>query len=55
MSPSSSSSPPPPVPEGGVPPLEQDLSVLLPHLQQHVEQLRHQEAEALQGGEDTEL
>lgn len=27
------------LPEGDVPSLEQDFSVLLPHLQQHVEQL----------------
>lgn len=36
------------VPEGDVPPLEQDLSILLPHLQQHVKQLGHRESVTLQ-------
>lgn len=40
------------VPEGDVPSLEQDFSVLLPHLQQHVKQLRHWEAITLQGEEN---
>lgn len=38
------------VPEGDVPPLEQDFSILLPHLQQHVKQLGHWETITLQEG-----
>ncbi len=37
------------VPEGEVPSLEQDFSILLPHLQQHVKQLGHWETVTLQG------
>lgn len=38
------------LPEGDVPSLQQDFSVLLPHLQQHVKQLRHGETITLQKG-----